>query len=106
MTAILGTALATLVSQAIYLFVVYKFSRKCYPVKYRLKTLFTCLFILVAFIFMGEIGNNMNAIPAFIYRSTLVCTFPFALYLLGILGKTDVDNILSMFKDLKNKVKK
>jgi O-antigen/teichoic acid export membrane protein len=106
MTAILGTALATLVSQAIYLFVVYKFSRKCYPVRYRLKTLFTCLLILVAFIFMGEIGNNMSAFLAFIYRSVLVCAFPFALYLLGILGKTDVDNILSMFKDFKNRVKK
>lgn len=101
---ILGTAFATFLINIIYLLWVYFYSRKFYPVRYKIGSMFLILFLMILFVLLGEVGGYFSFLGAFAYRLFLIILFPFSLYLFNVISNKEKQGMLDIFGDIKRKI--
>lgn len=101
---ILGTAFATFLINIIYLLWVYYYSKKFYPVRYKIWSMFLILFLMIIFVLLGEVGEYFGMVTAFAYRLLLIILFPLSLYVFNIISKKEKQGMVDIMGDFKRKI--
>lgn len=96
---IYGAALATMISQLLYLFSIFRYSQKVYPINYEWRKIFLLIIIALVLIVAGFFLNNITIwvrVPA---KIIMLVAFPFILFLFNFYEKIELENIKHIFKD-------
>lgn len=99
--SIMGAAFATLVSQIILFFFIYRYSYSCYPVEYELNKIFKLVMIGLILVFVSLLINNMDYLIRVVVKFALVISFPLIMYFFDFYDKNEIKALKKLlgFKD-------
>lgn len=90
---IYGAALATLLSQFLFLGLTVFIAQKKYYINYEWQKLVVCIILSVVFVTIGVGIADMHIVPRLILKSTMFVVFPFVLYLFNFYEKIELETI-------------
>jgi O-antigen/teichoic acid export membrane protein len=94
---IIGSAIATLLSQLIYWLACYYFSQRVFYVPYEIRKIATLFFTGVALSFSGLFFNHMDLLPRLLFKAVCVLSFPFVLHLFRFYEPRELQAIRGFF---------
>jgi O-antigen/teichoic acid export membrane protein len=100
-----GAALATLLAQAVYWYLIHYFSQKWYYIPYEYGKIFIILAVGAGLSFTGLLMNDLSLILRLFLKTGLTLSFPFILYLLNFYESAELralKGIARKWSDLKN----
>lgn len=93
-----GAAMATLASQILYWAACYYFAQKAYHIPYELNKLLLLLLIGTLLSVSGLLFTRMDFLPRFAFKSVLIISFPFILYIFNFYEKVEIESITGFIK--------
>jgi O-antigen/teichoic acid export membrane protein len=102
---IIGTAVATFLTQLIYWSLNYYFSQKEYFIPYEKRKIIIMFLTGAVLSFAGLLVNEMSVVPRLIIKAGLVLSFPFLLYLFNFYEPVELQTIkgfIAKWSDLRN----
>lgn len=95
---IIGSAIATLLSQLIYWLACYYFSQRVFYVPYEIRKILIIFFVGVTLSFSGLFFNTMDLLPRLLLKTVCVLSFPFILLLFRFYEERELQAIRGFFK--------
>jgi len=88
-----GAAVATLLSQFIYLIACYYFSQKAFFIPYETRKILIMFLTGAALSFSGLIFNEINLLPRLLFKTGALISFPFILFLFNFYEPVELQSI-------------
>jgi len=88
-----GAAVATLLSQFIYLIACYYFSQKAFFIPYETRKILIMFLTGAALSFSSLIFNEMNLLPRLLFKTGALISFPFILFLFNFYEPVELQSI-------------
>lgn len=101
-----GAALSTLLCQFIFFIIVYNYAQKQFKVPYEVLKIFYCIAIGTGLYFASTITSDWNIVLSLLYKTGLLISFPFILYVFGFYEEVEKEYIAKMYGKLKSFLKR
>jgi Membrane protein involved in the export of O-antigen and teichoic acid len=76
----IGAAIAIMITQLCYLFIVYRFSQKAYPIQYEVIKLIKVTLLGISLVLLSECANELSSVLRVFVKILLLCFYPLLLY--------------------------
>lgn len=103
--SMMGAAVATLISQFIYLLLVWKYSQKYYYIPYEAGKILKIVITGIVLSVLASLSNRLPIIPAVFVKLVLLASFPLILYFWNFYEKIELDRLHGFWLKWKNPAK-
>ncbi len=97
-----GAAIATLISQMLYFFIIYYFAQKFYPIKYEIRKVIKIICAGILLYALSIFTNEMTLLLRLLIKSVLILSFPFILYPLRFYEPIELERLGGLWMKWRN----
>jgi O-antigen/teichoic acid export membrane protein len=98
----IGAAIASLVAQILFFILIYYYAQKHYPLHYEITKVLKMTGVSVVLTIIAYNINSVILIPRIFIKGSLILSFPFLLYFLGVYEQIELKRIKETWSKWKN----
>jgi O-antigen/teichoic acid export membrane protein len=100
-----GAAVATLISEIIYFFLIYYYAQRHYRIPYELNKVFKIIIVISIFTIISYYLNGLPLLYRLIIKTSMIASFPFILYALNFYETIELERLKEAYQKWKNPLK-
>jgi O-antigen/teichoic acid export membrane protein len=97
-----GASLSSLLAQAAFFIVIYRYAQKHYPIPYEIGKIMLLFVTGAILLFVSYIPGDWNAILRIVIKTIVLVSFPFILYVFGFYEKIELIRLKEFHRKWKN----